>query len=69
MEGGSQVGLVNGRVLDLTQGNLILVRQHADGSIRIFQHRTMLEAANYAGRAEQVEQLLATKEAREFFSR
>ncbi len=66
MEGGGRVGVVNGRLLDLRQGNLILVRQHADGSIRIFQHRTLGQPADYAGRAEQVSQLLATSEAREF---
>ncbi len=45
MADGTELAIVNGRVLDLKQGNLVLVRQHADGSIRIHQHTTRLEAA------------------------
>lgn len=36
----TEVGIVNGRLLDLSQGNIILVRQQPDGSIRLRQHRT-----------------------------
>ena len=43
MADGKDVGVINGRILDLSQGNLIFVRQLEDGSVRIFQHRTRLE--------------------------
>lgn len=45
MADGTELAIINGRVLDLKQGNLVLVRQHNDGSIRVHQHLTRLEPA------------------------
>lgn len=45
MADGSELAIINGRVLELKQGNLVLVRQHPDGSIRVHQHLTRLEPA------------------------
>ncbi len=45
MADGTELAIVNGRVLDLEQGNLVLIRQRADGSTRIHQHRTRVAPA------------------------
>lgn len=56
MADGTELAIVNGRVLDLSQGNLILVRQHEDGSIRIHQHLARLQPA----RGEELRQSIPT---------
>lgn len=58
MADGRPIGIVNGRILDLKHGNLILVRQHADGSVRIHQHRTRLFPGTRSDVAAEFDRLL-----------
>ena len=57
MADGKDIGVINGRVLDLSQGNLIFVRQLEDGSVRIFQHRTRL----LAGTLNEIATMIGTR--------
>ncbi len=66
MADGKEAGVINGRVLDLSQGNLIFVRQLEDGSVRIFQHRTRLEPGKLNEIATTIGRNLSEESAREF---
>lgn len=66
MADGKEVGVINGRILDLSQGNLIFVRQLEDGSVRIFQHRTRLRSGKLNEIATTIGKNLSEKFAREF---
>lgn len=58
MADGTSMAIVNGRVLDLGQGNLILIRQHEDGSIRIYQHAEKLQTARGADLRRSIPEML-----------
>lgn len=66
MADGKEIGVINGRVLDLSQGNLIFVRQLKDGSVRIFQHRTRLGPGMLDEIATTIGEHLSEKSARKF---
>ncbi len=66
MADGKEVGVINGRVLDLSQGNVFFVRQLKDGSVRIFQHRMRLEPGKLKEIATTIGESLSEKSAREF---
>ncbi len=66
MADGKEVGVINGRVLDLSQGNLIFVRQLEDGSVRILQHRTRLGPGTLNEIATTIGRNLSEESAREF---
>ena len=66
MADGKEIGVINGRILDLSQGNLILVRQLEDGSSRIFQHRKRLRAGKLTEIATAIKERLSDKNSREF---
>lgn len=66
MADGKEVGVINGRVLDLSQGNLIFVRQLEDGSVRIFQHRTRLRPGRLNEIATTIRTKLSEKSIRQF---
>jgi hypothetical protein len=68
MADGAAIGVVNGRVLDLAQGNVILVRPESDGSIRIHQAATTLNPAESTTVAEPLQAILDEPACRAFAS-
>ncbi len=66
MGDGKEIGIVNGRILDLEQGNVIFVLQKEDGSIRIRQHRERSQPGRFAEVHGPVQRLLEEEEVREF---
>lgn len=65
---GKQIGIVNGRILDLSLGNLILVRQLDDGSVCIFQNRKRIESVGSERVHAVVDKELATGTCANFFN-
>ena len=65
---GTSIGVVNGRVLDLNQGNVILVRPEPDGSIRIHQARTRMTAEQTSKFSGSLKLILDEPECRAFTS-
>ena len=65
---GKQIGIVNGRILDLSLGNLVLVRQLDDGSVCIFQNRKRVESVGSERVHAVVDNALATGTCKSFFN-
>lgn len=64
---GTRVAIVNGRVLELSVGNVIVVRQRGNGSVEIFQHRALLEPATRAEVAVEIGKRLGDPAAQPFW--
>ncbi len=57
---GRRIGIVNGRILDLDLGNLVLVRQFENGSVHIHQHRDVIDVASRAEIAGEIGRRLSS---------
>ena len=68
MADGRRIGIVNGRVLDLDVGRVVLVRQLEDGALRIHQLTAELGPAHTSQHSARLGELLASEEAQEFWS-
>lgn len=64
---GTAVAIVNGRVLDLRVGNVVVVRQRDDGSVEVFQHRDVVEPAARADVAAEIGRRLGDPAAQAFW--
>ena len=62
---GTKIGIINGRILDLDQGNLILVRQHESGMISIFQSQEPIEPGSSAEIKKAVNQRISNEDSPE----